>query len=115
MNTTAAENNNKLFLFKSIDANEQELTKINIFKLTANKSEVLLFENYEDVFSVTIALILYLLSLNAFHFNSNNVSEFLKYYNNLCNNFHFSNKKKIYYLFKYCKSQINLYIKIISE
>ena len=77
---------------------------MNVFKSTASETEILLFENYEDVFSVMITLILYLLSLNASHFNSNNVSEFLKCYSNLCNNFHLSNKKKICCLLKYCKS-----------
>ena len=56
---------------------------MNVFKLTANKTEILLFENYKDVFNVIVTLILYLLSLNTFYFNSNNVSEFLKYYKNL--------------------------------
>ena len=62
-----------------------------------------------------IVLILYLLSSNVLHFNSNNVLEFLKYYNNFCNNFHLSNKEKICCLFNYYKFQINLYIKIISK
>ena len=44
MNTAAAEDNDKLFLFKSIDANKQELIKINVFKLTANEIEISLFE-----------------------------------------------------------------------
>ena len=115
MNTIAVKDNNKLFLFKEASTNKHKSTEINIFKLTADKTEILLFENYKDVFSLIVTLILYLLFSDIFHFNENNVSEFLKCYNNLCNNFHFSNKEKIYCLFKYYEFQISLYIKVISE
>ena len=102
-------------MFAEASINKHELTKMNVFKSTASGIEILLFENYEDVFSMMIISMLYLLSLNASHFNSNNVSEFLKCYDDLCDDFHLSDKKKICCLLKYCKLQINLYIKIISE
>ena len=88
---------------------------MNIFKSTADKTEISSFKNYRDVFNLIITLMLYLLSSDTSHFNKNNVSEFLKCYNNLCNKFYLSDKEKIYHLFNYCKSQINLYIKVISE
>ena len=106
--------NNKLFLFAEASTNKYRLIEINIFKLTANETEISLFQNYKDVFSLIVTLILYLLFSDASSFNENNVSEFLKCYNNFCNNFYLSNKKKIYCLFKYYKSQISLYIKVIS-
>ena len=115
MNTTAVKDNNKLFLFSEASANKHRLIKINIFKSTADKTEILLFENYRDVFSLIVTLILYLLFSDTSHFNENNVLKFLKCYNNLCDDFYLSNKEKIYCLFKYCKSQISLYIKFISE
>ena len=115
MNTAAAEDNDKLLLFESVDANKWESIRMNVFELTANETEILLFENHEDVFSVTVVSMLYLLSSDAFHFNSNNVSEFLKCYNDLCDNFHLSDKKKICCLLRYCESQIDLYIKIILK
>ena len=104
MNAAAVKDNDKLFLFIDVNINKYKLTEMNVFKSTASETEILLFKNYRNVFNITVTSMLYLLSLNAFHFNSNNVSEFLKCYNNLCNNFHLSNKEKIYYLLKYCKS-----------
>ncbi len=74
---------------------------MNVFKLTADETKILLFKNYENVFNIIVTLILYLLSSDALHFDNNNILKFLKYYNNLCNNFYLSNKEKIYYLFKY--------------
>ena len=73
MNTTAIKDNNKLFLFAEASVNKHRLTEINIFKLTANETEILLFENYRDVFSLTVTLILYLLFSDISHFNKNNV------------------------------------------
>ena len=74
---------------------------MNVFKLTADETKILLFKNYENVFNIIVTLILYLLSSDALHFDNKNILKFLKYYNNLCNNFYLSNKEKIYYLFKY--------------
>ena len=88
---------------------------MNIFESTADETEISLFENYRDVFNLIVASILYLLFSDTSYFNENNVSEFLKCYNNFCNDFYLSNKEKIYCLFKYCKFQISLYIKVISE
>ena len=104
MNTTTVKDNNKFFLFAEASANKHRLTEMNIFELTADKTEISLFENYRGVFNLTVTLILYLLFSDISHFNENNVSEFLKCYNNLCNNFHLNNKEKIHHLFKYCKS-----------
>ena len=115
MNTVAVKDNNKLFLFKEASANKHRLIKMNIFKSTADETKISLFKNYRDIFNLTVASILYLLSSDTSHFNKNNMLKFLKCYNNLCNNFHLSNKEKIYCLFKYCKFQISLYIKVISE
>ena len=88
---------------------------MNIFKSTADETEISLFENYKDVFSLTVALMLYLLFSDASYFNENNVLKFLKHYNNLCNDFYLSNKKKIHHLSRYYKFQISLYIKVIPE
>ena len=107
--------NNKLFLFAEASTNKHRLIKMNIFKLTANETEISLFKNYRDVFNLIVILILYLLFSDASHFNENNISEFLKCYDNFCNNFYLSDKEKIYCLLKYCKFQISLYIKVISE
>ena len=115
MNTITAEDNNKLFLFEEASANKHRLTEMNIFESTADETEISLFANYRDVFSLTVASMLYLLFSDASHFNRNNVLKFLKCYDDLCNNFHLSNKEKIHYLSRYCESQISLYIKVISE
>ena len=104
MNTTTVKNNDELLLFKDTSINKYKSTEINISELTTDKTEILLFKNYKDVFSISVTFILYLLSLNTLHFNDNNISEFLKQYSNLCDNFYLSNKKKIYCLFKYYKS-----------
>ena len=115
MNTAAVKDNNKLFLFKEVSVNKYKLIEMNIFKSTADETKILLFENYRNVFSLIVTLMLYSLFSDISHFNKNNVLKFLKCYDNLCNNFHLSNKEKIYYLFKYYKFQISLYIKVISE
>ena len=88
---------------------------MNIFESTADETEISLFENYRDVFNLIVASILYLLFSDTSYFNENNVLKFLKCYNNLCNDFHLSDKEKIHCLLKYCKSQISLYIKVILK
>ena len=115
MNTAVTESNDKLFLFRSINVNKYKLIRMNVFELTVNETEILLFKDYEDVFNITVTLMLYLLSSDTLHFNNNNVLKFLKHYNNLYDDFHLSNKKKIHCLLRYCKSQIDFYIKIILK